>query len=193
MAGSSLEPGYFDRLYASDPDPWRFETSYYERAKYAATVAALPRKRYRRGVEAGCSIGVLTAQLAARCDRMLGIDVAAAALDRARQRLAGVTNVEFSQLRLPSERPPGRFDLIALSEILYYFDIATLASLAEVVIDMAAPDADILMVHWLGPTPDYPLTGDTAVAAFLAALAPRVAITLQTRTPDYRLDRLRRV
>ena len=35
------DPGYFERLYARDPDPWRFATSEYERDKYAATLAAL--------------------------------------------------------------------------------------------------------------------------------------------------------
>jgi hypothetical protein len=43
---ATLQPGYFDRLYGQDPDPWRFATSDYERAKYAATVAALPRERF---------------------------------------------------------------------------------------------------------------------------------------------------
>ena len=43
---SSLPPGYFEAIYARDPDPWRFADSAYERAKYDATLAALPRPRY---------------------------------------------------------------------------------------------------------------------------------------------------
>ena len=39
---SYADPGYFEQLYASDPDPWRFATSDYERDKYAATLDALP-------------------------------------------------------------------------------------------------------------------------------------------------------
>ena len=38
----SLAADFFDTLYQADPDPWRFETSDYEAAKYAATIAALP-------------------------------------------------------------------------------------------------------------------------------------------------------
>ena len=41
----TLEPAYFDALYATNPDPWNFETSPYERAKYALTLLA--------GAEAG--------------------------------------------------------------------------------------------------------------------------------------------
>ena len=60
----SLPTAYFDRKYAFDPDPWGFATSAYEADKYRATLAALPRARYRRALEVGCSIGVLTERLA---------------------------------------------------------------------------------------------------------------------------------
>ena len=40
------------RLYEESADPWGFETSAYERRKYALTLAALPRERYTLGVRA---------------------------------------------------------------------------------------------------------------------------------------------
>ena len=42
---SNEEPNteYFKGMYATEADPWRFVTSPYERDKYAATLAALPR------------------------------------------------------------------------------------------------------------------------------------------------------
>ena len=82
----SIEPAYFDALYAADPDPWRFASSDYEREKYAATLDALPPRRFAAALEVGCSIGVLTRQLAARCDTLLALDVAEAALAQARAR-----------------------------------------------------------------------------------------------------------
>ena len=39
----SLDTEYFKGMYATEADPWRFATSPYERDKYAATLAALPR------------------------------------------------------------------------------------------------------------------------------------------------------
>jgi len=186
----SLETGYFDALYAGDPDPWKFTTSAYEDAKYAATLAALPRARYANAVEVGCSIGVLTERLAARCDRLLATDVAQAALDAAAVRCRDRANVDFALSTLPATPPPGRFDLIMLSEVLYYFDRNGVQAMAGAVAAMAAPGADVMLVHWLGPTPDYPLDGETAVAAFLAAL-PSATLHAQARTPEYRLDCLR--
>lgn len=87
--------------------------------------------------------------------------------------------------------PEQIFDLIVLSEVLYYFEAQMLARLADRLRDLAAPDADLILVHWLGPTPDYPLTGDAAVVNFLAATAGWTQITRQERRLDYRLDVLR--
>ena len=101
--GASLSPAYFDALYAGDPDPWRFADSAYERAKYDATLAALTRPRYARAFEAGCSIGVLTRDLAPRCDALLAVDAAEAPLRQARARCAGLPQVAFRCLRLPGE------------------------------------------------------------------------------------------
>jgi SAM-dependent methyltransferase len=191
MTGDARDPGYFDALYTADADPWRFETSDYEAGKYADTVAALPRRGYAAAVEFGCSIGVLTEQLAGHADTLLGIDVAQLALDRAAAKCAGLPHVRFARMRMPDEMPDGRFDLIVLSEVLYYFDPPTLARLADRLRDIAAPEADLILVHWLGPTPDYPLTGDLAVANFLAATAGWTEVTQQERRQDYRLDVLR--
>lgn len=191
MSADARDPDYFDALYAADADPWRFETSAYEQAKYAETIAALPARRYRSAVELGCSIGVLTEQLAARCDAVLGLDVAQAPLRRAAKRCAALPHVRFEQRRLPAELPDGRFDLVMVSEVLYYFDPPTLAQLADGIRQIAQPGADLVLVHWLGPTPDYPQSGDAAVAGFLAATAAWNEVTRQARRGDYRLDVLR--
>ncbi len=186
---NALDPGYFNTLYAETADPWGFATSAYEDAKYAATLAALPRPRYASAVEVGCSIGVLTARLAARCDALLATDVAQAALDSAAARCAGLA-VTFARSTLPLTPPAGQFELILLSEVLYYFTAPDVDRVAAAARGMAVPGADIVLVHWLGPTPDYPLTGEDAVAAFLTA-ADWATVTRQERTPQYRLDVLR--
>ena len=41
---------HFEARYAADPDPWDFETSAYERAKYERTLAALGDRRYASGL-----------------------------------------------------------------------------------------------------------------------------------------------
>lgn len=184
---ASLDPAYFEALYAADPDPWRFATSEYERQKYAATLAALPQRRFPHALEVGCSIGILTRQLARRCDQLLSIDVATAALAQARANCPEA-NVTFEQRRIPLDWPGGRFDLIVFSEVLYYLDRADLMSAAAHTTASLAPDGAVLLVHFLGLT-NYPLSGDDAAQSFIAATG--LNPVLQRREPDYRLDLLR--
>ncbi len=93
-------------------------------------------------------------------------------------------------MTLPDERPDGRFDLIVLSEVLYYFSRADLVRVADWVGEALAPGGVALLVHWLGETPDYPLTGDTAVDAFLTATAATLTTDRRWRRELYRIDRL---
>lgn len=187
----SLPASYFDAIYERDPDPWRFRTSAYERAKYDATLAALPRPRYRRALEVGCSVGVLTRDLAPRCDTLLAVDAAEKALAAARDACADRPNVAFTAIRAPDEWPDGpSFDLILLSEVVYYLNRADVARLAARVRSSLAPGGDCLLVHWTAET-DYPLSGDEAAERFIAAASPFAAVMRQERSEKYRLDLLR--
>jgi predicted TPR repeat methyltransferase len=174
-----LTAPYFERLYADDPDPWRFETSPYERAKYDATIAALEGRRYAKGLEIGCSIGVLTERLTDHVDDLLAVDVSAAALQRARAR---VPTVRFERRELPEDFPDGEpFDLIVASEVLYYLDPPAL----DTMLDRLA-NSTVLAVHWRHPTQTYPLTGDEVHARLSERLGPPA---YSAHTDDYALDR----
>ena len=83
----SVDPATFERMYREDEDPWGFGTSAYEAAKYDRTIAALGDRRFHRALELGCSIGVLTARLAERCDELIALDTSATAVERARERV----------------------------------------------------------------------------------------------------------
>jgi SAM-dependent methyltransferase len=190
MSVPALEPGYFDRLYADNPDPWGFDGNPYEMAKYAATIAALPRARYRNALEVGCSIGFLTKHLSNRCNHLLGTDVAELALVAAIKRCSLRPNVSFALSNLPDLAPTGPFDLIVLSEVLYYFDAMGLEIMAQSLDAQIMSECDMVLVHWLGPTPDYPLTGDGAVTRFLELVAPH-SLIMSERTQNYRLDIIR--
>ncbi len=187
---TSLPPDYFDVRYAADPDPWNFAGSPYERDKYAATLAALPRERYASALEVGCSIGVLTAALAPRCDALVALDVAEAALAQARARCGDRPGLRLMRARVPGEWPEGRFDLILLSEVVYYLDAGDVARLASRVRASLRPDGDVVLVHWTGET-HYPLTGDEAADLFVRETRDHLALDRQVRTADYRLDVLR--
>lgn len=158
---------YFEDLYRHDVDPWEFATSAYEARKYAITLASLPDDRYRRAFEPGCSVGVLTAALAARCDALLAVDHMDEAVTAARSRTTGCPGVTVERRSIPGEWPEGPYDLVVLSEVAYYFDGDGLRRLLALATESAAPGAAIVAVHWRGAT-DYPLTGDRAHAIMAA-------------------------
>lgn len=190
MRRDTVDLGHFERLYRDDPDPWRFASSAYERTKYAATLEALPRARYASGLDVGCSIGVLTAALADRCDALLGIEPVEAALAQARTRLAHRPAVGFARLFVPGDWPDGRFDLVVISELLDYLGEGDLARLADRLRDTLEPGGDLVLVHWVGKKKGH--AAGEASDALIAELAGSLSVTRSNRNTDYRLDVLRR-
>ncbi len=177
----------FDDLYRADPDPWDLATSGYERRKHAETLRALPRARFRHALELGASIGVLTRGLARRADLVSAVDVSPVALAAARARCRGLP-VRTLAAEVPGDWPAGRFDLVVLSELLYFLEREEIVRLAGRVAASASAGAAVVLVDWLGPC-DRPLDGDAAADVFLAAAARRGFVSRRTlRRPLYRID-----
>lgn len=183
---AALPAAYFDRSYSESDDPWGFTSRWYEERKRAISLAALPQRRYGQALEVGCSIGVLTEQLATRCDRLLAIDVAQHAVDRARTRLAGHDHVVVELGDVTREYPPGAFDLVVLSEVGYYFDRVTLASVVGAVIASLTAGGTLLACHWRHPVTDYPLSGDAVHAAIGART--ELSRVVEHREEDFLLE-----
>jgi SAM-dependent methyltransferase len=150
----------FDDLYAASDDPWDFTTSRYEHDKYDRTLAALENRHFARALEVGCSVGVLTARLAPRCDELIAVDAARRAVDLARERLSEAPNVEVQQRTFPEELPDGTWDLVVCSEVLYYLDEPTLIDALTVLCARLRPGGSLLAVHWRPATLTHPLRGD---------------------------------
>jgi len=182
---------HFEGLFRHDADPWHYRTSSYEQAKYDATLAALSFARYASAIEAGCANGELGARVAQRCDRYLGLDCAAPAVELARRRLAHLPHARVRQCFLPHRWPSRRADLIVLSEILYYLTAKELDRLASALQHTLMPGGEMIIVNWTGET-DTELCGRDATARLIRALGNWCRTTLSRRGPDYDLVLLRR-
>lgn len=183
----SRSASHFRRLYRVNPDPWGFNTSRYEQAKYQHTLDALGDRRFSSGLEVGCSIGVLTRMLAPRCDRLLGIDIVEDPLPDARARCADQPQVRFERMQVPMQWPAERFDLMVFSEVLYFLSAADIKLCARHVLDGLKPNGVVVLVNWLGETDD-PSPSDAAPDRFFAAAEGLLRITRQERHERYRLD-----
>lgn len=150
----------FDRTHARRADPWRVTTRWYERRKRALTIASLPRERYGHVLEVGCSIGVLTGDLAPAADRLLALDVSSVAVQAARERLANLPHVTVEQADAAVDYPAGAFDLVVLSEVGYYLDPDAFGRLVDSIVDGLADDGDVVACHWLQPEGDFRQSAD---------------------------------
>ncbi|WP_373511792.1 class I SAM-dependent methyltransferase [Persicitalea sp.] len=167
MNNESLQPDYFEEIYAKSDDPWGFASREYELHKYLDTMMHLPQTRYRAAFEPGCSIGVLSGMLAARVDHLLAVDVSEKALERARLRNLNKENIDFQFMQFPREKPKGTFDLVLLSEVAYYWGDKEFDQARDEVMHLLEPGGDLVLVHWTPFVEDYPLTGDEVHDRFI--------------------------
>lgn len=157
------DPGdWLHEQYAGSADPWGFDDRWYEQRKYALTLAALPRRRYRHAFEPGCSIGALTELLAERCERLLACDLVPAAVELTRRRVAGRAGVTVDRWDARTDWPDDGFDLVVVSEVLYYLDGAAAHRFGERLVRHLAPDGQVVAVHWRRPADPHVLDGDEA-------------------------------
>jgi SAM-dependent methyltransferase len=183
----SVSDDYFEEMYRRNPDPWRFAASAYERDKYAASLAALGERKFCRGFEVGCSIGIFTQALAARCDHLLAVDVSETAIAHARRRCADLVGVDLQRMRIPRQWPSGTFDLVVLSEVLYYLCAEDVIATARGALRSLRETGLILVVNWTGRT-GGPLSGDEAAKIFCCACGSQLSLLGNAQRRNYRLD-----
>ena len=185
---NSLSEKYFDEVYGANTDPWNFETSDYEKAKYAVTIDALIKPYYQNVFEIGCSIGVLSEMLVKRCAKLLAVDAAAAPLVQARQRLKKYPDVQIEKMTVPGDFGEEMYDLILISEVAYYLNDAGLETLRKKTMKQLSKGGHLLMVHWTPQVHDYPQTGDYVNDYFLQLQNIALKHLQQQRHETYRLD-----
>ncbi|GHD18069.1 hypothetical protein GCM10016234_27970 [Tianweitania populi] len=196
LPGSLPGPDHFARLYADDGDPWHVRSSAYERQKRESVVSLLSETRhetpFRQSLEAGCGEGHLSGALlqAGLVQTAVGFDRDPAIIQRARNFGWG-EQAHFRTGSMPADMPDGSFDLVLLSEVLYFLDEGALTTLADNLTTRLEPDACIVVVSWLGST-GTPLDGRTASDFFRCALGRTFETLKVEETPDFRIELLQR-
>ena len=155
---------YFEGLHAHE-DPFGYRHRWYEARKRALLLASLTREHYGSGWELGCSNGVLTHDLAARCGQLLATDLSARAVMQARRQVAGMQHVRVEQAWHPQQRPLGRFDLIVCSEMGYYLEPRDLCPLRDCLHEALEEDGLLVGCHWQVPFAEASSTADQVHAA----------------------------
>ena len=144
-AGAEEESRRFFRDLWAESDPWSLDASELDQRRYDRQIELLEDRRYERALEIGCASGSFTRRLAPLCDRLLAIDIAEMAIERARAAHAGEPGVEYRVANAMEfdAAAEGPWDLVVMTETAYYlgwlypmFDLGWLAhSLHEATAD----------------------------------------------------------
>jgi len=178
---------FFEAKYRTKPDPWNFSGSDYEQQRYKSILKILDNQTYHYAYEPGCSIGILTRELATRCDYVEAIDFSETAVQLAKKHCDGLNNVTVLKASIREYRPAQRPDLIILSEIGYYFTVAEWTEILENLISYYRRPATLIACHWLGKSEDHVMSGDE-VHKIIDHYSYLNLIT-RLRFDDFRLDR----
>jgi len=184
----------FESLFARGDDPWRY-TSAYEQEKYERTLSLLPIEPARCALELACAEGHFTTQLAPRVGSLVAADISEIALERAAIRCRGLGNVTFRHLDLVADELPGVFDLLVVSEVLYYVgDREALRAIARKMAGALTPGGHLVTAHAHVLADDADRTGFDWDVPFGARVivdelssVPGLRLVKELRTPLYRI------
>ena len=179
---------YFEAMYRNTDDPWHLSERWYEQRKYALTTAALPRAHYRSAFEPACSVGALSDLLAPRCQQLLSCDRSPRAVAAATARLAAHPHVKVEHRLIPEQWPAGTFDLIVLSEFLYYLGPQSVERILDRAVRSLEPGGTLVAVHWRRSVPDHSQSGAAVHRA--VRLTPGLVRIAAHSEPDFLLDAL---
>ncbi|THJ67993.1 methyltransferase domain-containing protein [Arthrobacter echini] len=151
----------FERLHQDKADPWEVAERFYEQRKRALTIASLPRDRFCRTLEIGCSVGSLTKELAAVSDNVLALDTSETAVRRTAEVLSTNDAAEARLATVPRDWPreDGPFDLVVLSETGYFLSSDQLDEVISLILASLDDDGVLVLCHWNHPIEGWELDG----------------------------------
>lgn len=136
-----------EEMYQEQVDPWEYRSHDEEIEKYAATLNSIPERRYRAALEVGSAEGVFTRSLASHADSVVGIEVSPTAVERAREYCAELDNVAFRVMDFIGDDLTEQFDLIVVSEVLYYVPFRARRSTARKIRSWLTEDGFLVLCH----------------------------------------------
>jgi hypothetical protein len=115
------------------------------------------------------------------------VDCSAAAVEQAKKRVGNLANVTVLNMRAPEEMPEGAFDLIVLSEVLYFLSRDDHRAVTDYVLKSIANSGTCILVNYLGDT-ESPWTGDAAAQAFIEQASSSLTLCKTLMEEGFRLD-----
>lgn len=192
MPRTVIDAAGFEAMFRADIDPWNYAASPFEAHKRGLLLRACGPRIRGRGLELACAIGETTRRLAPRCLRLLAVDSSPTAVDEAARRTRGQRNVTLRRALLPRQMPRGPFDLIVVSEILYYLRPNDLRTLVPRLRAALAPGGRLVILHHLRDFDDAAVRPRQAQERTVATLRRHMRLVSLTDVGRFQVAALER-
>jgi SAM-dependent methyltransferase len=166
----------FENKFRANIDAWDYSHSPFERAKRGLLLRACGPLKHGRVLELGCAIGETTRELARLSLRLVAVDASPTALKEAARRIPRRQHIRFQRAILPGQMPRGPFDVIVISELVYYLRAHHLNSLADRSFAALAPGGIAVVLNHRRPFEDASVIPALAHHRLRSRLAKRMAI-----------------
>lgn len=153
----------FEQLYRRREDPWGLRSSPFTQYRYLALLERIAAfTPCQTLLDVGCGEGLFTRYLTGVATNVVGIDLSATAIERARH---NVPRADFCCVALQDFTPDRTFDVVVAAEMLYYADDI------ERALDDLCALGDVVLVSYArarGPQIEAKLrhVGDTIASTF---------------------------
>ncbi|MEH6487944.1 class I SAM-dependent methyltransferase [Hyphomonas oceanitis] len=183
----------FERRFQSDPDPWQTFSSVYELKKRQYLGHAIGNRTYGRCLEVAAGNGSNTCLIAGKALRLVATEGTPTGV-RLMESLTGhLENTSVRQQDLAEPMPCRRYDLIVVSEVLYYLTAPVLRNVARGIDRTLVPNGRLILAHHHERFPDAVHSGQDIHARFLNLTHSSWRVEFRKRTSRYVISRLRRM
>ncbi|MEF2072208.1 class I SAM-dependent methyltransferase [Consotaella aegiceratis] len=177
----AIDPAGFEAKFRQNADPWNYAGSRFEAFKRGVLLQACGAGQRGRVLELACANGVTTMALRTRVLRIVGIDASPTAIEAARHRTHDCDRIRVEVGLLPHDMPRGPFDLIVVSELLYYLPERNLFQTLARLRTATAPGGRVVLLHHLLNFDDAAFRPWLAHAAARSILGEAMSLSLARR------------
>lgn len=178
----------FEQSFAQDADPWNTWASHYEAVKRDALTKSVGAGRHGRVLEVAAGNGSNTRMLASRALRLTATEGTASGTRLLREATEGLPNLEVVQRDLENSLPGHRYDLIVISEVLYYLPTRAFEALAREVARTLRSGGSLVLAHHRDAFADRARPANNVHACFIHAMQLSMKCCFQQRARRWRTE-----
>ncbi|RIJ22299.1 class I SAM-dependent methyltransferase [Henriciella barbarensis] len=160
----------FEQKFEADADPWQTWNSKYEAVKRASLAKAIGPRPYGRGLEIAAGNGSNTLMIANKTRRLIATEGAPAGAALVRKASQGEPHIRVVIHDVADRLPADAFDLIVISELLYYLGSEPFEMLAREVSRTLQPGGRLVLLHHVENFSDRARPADHVHGEFTALL-----------------------